>query len=96
MDDRWDPRKAEVNLRKHGVGFEEALTVERDPRHLRWPDADHSMIEDRYHLLGVSDLGRILLVTGTDRRGILRPISARRATKRERYEYRSRSRQASG
>lgn len=96
MDERWDPHKAASNLRKHGVSFDEAITVERDARHLMWPDAAHSMVEDRYHLLGVSDRGRILLVTGTYRWGTLRPITARRATKRERYEYRSRSRQAPG
>jgi uncharacterized DUF497 family protein len=87
VDEPWDQRKARLNLRKHGVSFDEAATVERDRWRIMWLDEEHSVEEDRYHLLGMSSRGRTLQVTGTIRHGRIRPITARRATKRERHEY---------
>ena len=87
MSDPWDPDKAEANLRKHGVGFPEAMTVERDTRRLTRNDHGHSIEEDRLTVIGRSRLGRLLRVTCTYRNGRMRPITARRATKRERHEY---------
>ena len=87
MDEPWDPVKAQQNLRKHGVSFEEAETVEEDELRFSEPDIAHSHTETRYRVIGTSVKLRILLVTCTFRAGRMRPISARRATKRERYEY---------
>jgi len=58
----WDPRKAELNLRKHGVGFPEASTVFGDPLAILLADPDHSIGESRHVLLGFSDRRRLLVV----------------------------------
>lgn len=83
----WDPAKADSNLRKHGVSFEEASTVWGDPLALIMPDADHSGSEQRYILLGFSSLQRLLVVAHTERRERVRIISARQATRKERKSY---------
>ena len=87
MDEPWDPVKARQNLRKHGVSFEEAVTLENDGHALATPDALHSREEKRFNVVGTSIKGRILHVTCTYRNGRMRPISARRASKRECHEY---------
>jgi uncharacterized protein len=87
VSEPWDPEKAEANLRKHGVGFPEAMTVERDPRLLMTEDRSHSLGEQRWILVGISGRGQLLWVTCTYRHGRMRPITAGRATKRERNEY---------
>jgi uncharacterized DUF497 family protein len=83
----WDPRKAEANLRKHGVSFAEATTALRDDLSLTGHDPDHSLEEDRLVTFGVSAEGRLLVVAHTERRGAVRIISARPATKSERKIY---------
>jgi uncharacterized DUF497 family protein len=85
----WDPAKAERNLAKHGVSFEEAVTAFSDPLSLTVFDPDHSADEDRYVLQGVSSVGRLLVVAHTDRATRIRIISARLATRRERRSYAS-------
>jgi len=84
----WDPRKAAANEKKHGVEFKEASTVFGDP--LAWfqADAEHSLGEDRLLLLGRSSENRLLAVLFTDRGdALVRIISARCATSRERRKY---------
>ena len=87
----WDPRKAQANLLKHGVSFNEALTVFVDERALDGPDVLHSSAESRFRRLGKSTNGRLLMVAYTVRRGgddeAIRIISARRASRRERTAY---------
>ncbi|MEW6365133.1 MAG: BrnT family toxin [Acidobacteriota bacterium] len=83
----WDTKKADVNLRKHGVGFDEASTVFGDPLALLMPDPDHSVGEMRYVLLGMSNQQRLLVVAFAERSPRTRLISARRATKQERKKY---------
>ncbi|MDQ1335105.1 MAG: uncharacterized protein QG552_2055 [Thermodesulfobacteriota bacterium] len=83
----WDPRKATPNVRKHGVSFEEATTVLRDPLSATGADPDHSIDEDRFVTFGISELGRILVVCHTEERETIRIISARKATKGERELY---------
>ena len=58
----WDGKKAEWNARKHGVAFEEASTVFGDPLGLLTPDPDHSLNEERYVVLGMSNRQRLLVV----------------------------------
>jgi uncharacterized DUF497 family protein len=69
MDFEWDPRKAKINLRKHGVSFTEAGTVFGDNFAITVPDPDHSNDEDRYITIGWSDRRRLLVISHTDRGG---------------------------
>ncbi|HKZ83916.1 MAG TPA: BrnT family toxin [Anaerolineae bacterium] len=92
MDDirfEWDPAKARDNLRKHGVSFDEAKTVFADDRAILLDDPDHSAQEDRFALLGLSAPLRVLVVAHCDREGdgVIRVISARKATRSERAQY---------
>lgn len=81
----WDPLKATANARKHGVGFEEARSVFSDERAKLIDDPDHSEDEDRFVLLGLSGLLRVLVVCHCHRAegNAIRIISARKATSRE-------------
>ena len=83
----WDPNKAAANLRKHGVSFDEAITAFGDPLSILLPDPDHSVGEERYVVLGTSNVGRLLVVTFVERPPRTRIISARLATRRERHDY---------
>lgn len=83
----WDPEKAESNLRKHGVSFEEASTVFGDPLALLMTDPDHSAKEERYILLGMSLRQRLMVMTFAERPPMTRIISARMATRTERRKY---------
>jgi len=83
----WDPHKAEVNLRKHGVSFDEAGSVFLDRLALSGPDPAHSIGELRYITFGMSRLGRLLAVSHTYRPGAIRIITARRVTRGERKLY---------
>jgi uncharacterized DUF497 family protein len=86
----WDSRKAAQNLRKHGISFEEAKTVFLDERARLIDDPDHSEEEDRFVLLGLSGALRLLLVCHCYRSesGVIRIISARKATRAESKFYR--------
>lgn len=83
----WDEEKADANLRKHGVSFEEAITIFRDPLSLTIYDAAHSEFEDRYIDIGVSVSGLVLVVVYTEREAATRIISCRLATLLERRQY---------
>jgi uncharacterized DUF497 family protein len=87
MDFEWDDAKAELNERKHGVSFAEAMTVFGDPLSLTAYDPDHSDEEDRYITMGRSTGGLLLVVSHTDRGDKVRIISAREASRRERRDY---------
>jgi uncharacterized DUF497 family protein len=86
----WDPLKAELNWKKHGVSFELASTVFDDPIHLSVPDPDHR--EARWITIGSAVNAQILVVVSTDRinmmgEEVIRLISARKATRKERKSY---------
>ena len=85
----WDPRKAELNLRKHKVSFEEACSVFMDPKAIQFFDNEHSSDEDRFLLLGMSSTLRVLMICHAvlDEDETVRIISARKATKKERKYY---------
>lgn len=85
----WDLEKARRNLQKHGVSFEEAATAFGDPLSITRFDPDHSDEEDRFLLLGATHAGRLVVVSHTDRRDIVRIISVRIASRRERRTYAS-------
>ncbi len=82
----WDEKKAAANLKKHGVDFADAVGVFNDEFALRREDPDAES-EPRFVALGMEHLGRIVLVVYTYRGEIVRLISARKATKRERGQY---------
>jgi uncharacterized protein len=83
----WDRRKAERNLRKHGVSFDEAVTVFADPFELMVDDPDHSFGEERFVSVGRSVLDRLLVVGYSEPGSKIRLIFARRATMPERFDY---------
>ena len=83
----WDRDKAEVNLKKHKVSFDEAVTVFYDPLSATFDDPDHSLDERRFLTVGYSSEGRLLIVSHTERGEDLRLIGARPATARERKRH---------
>ena len=84
----WDKEKADSNVTKHGVTFDEAGTVFGDPLAVIFDDDEHSQDELREIIIGHSVLERLLLVSFTERGDdVVRIVSARRATKRERKDY---------
>jgi uncharacterized DUF497 family protein len=83
----WDPKKAAANLRKHRVGFLEAATTFADPLSITMPDPDHSVGEARFVLIGQSDRRRLVVVAHVERGDLIRIISARLASRRERNTY---------
>jgi hypothetical protein len=87
MKIEWDPRKAKSNLEKHGVSFEEAATALSDPMAATGADPDHSMTEQRYVTFGVSEKGRLVVVSHTEKGETIRIISARKTSKGEREVY---------
>ncbi len=88
MKFQWDPAKAMSNVRKHGVSFDEAVTVFKDPLALIFDDTEHSEVEAREIIIGMSALSRMLLVCFVERHeDIVRIISARPATRTEKKDY---------
>ncbi len=96
----WDPYKALTNHQKHGITFEEASTVFEDPNALVIDDTKHSCIEDRMFRIGCSSQMRILTIVYTHRRingtqtishHLVRIISARSSSSKERAAYRETS-----
>jgi uncharacterized DUF497 family protein len=84
----WDSVKAEGNLRKHGVTFDEASTVFRDPLAVIFDDEDHSDRENREIIICHSLTGRIIVVRFVERKqDHIRLISAREVTSKERKDY---------
>ncbi|NUM54374.1 MAG: BrnT family toxin [Candidatus Hydrogenedentes bacterium] len=83
----WDPDKADSNESKHGVRFEESLTVFSDGLARIHDDLDHSANEHREIIVGYSSRRRLLLVCFAARGDRVRIVSARKTTKRERLDY---------
>lgn len=94
MKFEWDPSKESINIKKHGVSFEQAAYVFADQFSLSMFDDEHSNQEDRWIILGKSNNETILLVVHTfrnnDNEEIVRIISARKATKKEEKTYQQR------
>jgi len=87
MQFEWDGTKAESNLRKHGVSFDEAVTVFYDPLAATFGDPDHSPEESRLITVGYSVRERLLIVSHVERGSTTRVISARCANARERKRH---------
>ena len=83
----WDRRKASYNEHKHGVSFSGATSAFGDPLSVTISDPNHSIGEQRFVLMGRSELGRLLAVMHTERAEMIRIISARPTTRHERRAY---------
>ena len=84
----WDRHKATINVRNHGISFDEASTVFDDPLAAIFDDEDHSLDEAREIIIGRSISDRIVLVCFTERApDVIRIFSARLATRKERKDY---------
>jgi uncharacterized DUF497 family protein len=83
----WNETKNMVNILKHGVAFEEAGFVFHDPRHTEVYDMEHSTVhEDRWRACGLAGKN-LLVVVFTEKNGIIRIISARKALRMEEEDY---------
>jgi uncharacterized DUF497 family protein len=87
MHFEWDRAKAERNRRKHGVTFDEAVTVFHDPMSATFDDPDHSSGERRLITVGFSSRDRLLVVSHIESGETIRVISARLATAAERKRH---------
>jgi len=85
----WDENKNRINLEKHGITFEEASTVFFDDRAILFDDPEHSIDEDRFLLLGMSETAKVCIVCHCYRESdtLIRIISARQATRKEEQRY---------
>ena len=83
----WDDDKAKLNFAKHGVSFQEAATVLGDTLGWTYPDSLHSVYEQRWIIIGMSEQHRILVVAYSEEKRAIRIISAREATRKERRFY---------
>ena len=85
----WDEKKDHANQRKHKISFDEASTVFFDENARLIPDPDHSAIEDRFIIMGLSNNLRVLVVVHCYREKdeVIRIISARKATRNEQESY---------
>jgi uncharacterized DUF497 family protein len=72
----WHEDKAQNNLKKHGISFEEAKTVFNDPLSITIPDTQHSDNEERYIDMGRSSQGQLLVVVYTERQANIRILSS--------------------
>ena len=85
----WDEKKNRANIRKHGVTFEEAMTVFFDENAILFDDPEHSDREERFLLLGMSTEANVMIVCHCCRQSdtVIRIISARKATRKEEQRY---------
>ena len=91
MKFEWDQHKADANVKKHNVSFENAATAFSDQHSLSLYDEKHSELEDRWITLGKAKNGDIVTIVHTYRKiesiETIRIISARKATKNEIQQY---------
>ena len=85
----WDENKNEINKKKHGLSFETAREVFYDDAAILFDDPDHSVNEERFLIIGMIKSSKICIVSHCyrDSDNVIRLISAREATKRERKIY---------
>lgn len=84
----WDENKNLLNQKNHeGITFEEAATVFEDPLALIVPDDEHSDYEQRFHIIGESSWGKLLVISYHERGETIRIISARKPTRQEQKDY---------
>ena len=86
LEFEWDDEKSACNVAKHGIAFEEARTAFFDPMRVDLYDMKHSLTEDRWKVLGIAGF-TLIMVNYTERDGVFRIISARKATLTEEEAY---------
>ena len=91
MNFEWDPNKARYNLQKHGVSFQEAVTVFTDELSITNYDLRHSEQEERFMIVGWSHRRNLLMISYTERENRIRIISSRKLRKNERKAYEKRN-----
>ena len=89
MKFEWDRDKEKLNIKKHAISFDEAVTVFYDPLSATFADPDHSIAEDRCITVGYSSQGRLFVISHTGRGDAIRIINARSATASERKRHES-------
>jgi hypothetical protein len=87
LDFEWHDAKAAANLKAHGVSFDLAKSVFRDPFAVERLDDRRDYGEERFLLIGMSEANAVLFIAYTEREGRIRIISARRATQYEQDDY---------
>lgn len=87
LEFEWDDEKDKINRKKHGISFEEAKMIFRDPFSITIDDPEHSYNEQRYIDIGLSDKLKLLVVVYTERGSKIRLISSRKATIKEQKIY---------
>ena len=87
MDYEWNVKKNRENYQKHGIWFEEAVTIWADVLSVEFFDPDHSIMEERYIRIGHTSKNRLVLVVFCERSNAIRIISARKVTSREKQIY---------
>jgi len=87
----WDEEKYNINAEKHGIYFEEAASIFADENAVILPDPEHSYYEERFRVIGCSDISKMLTVCHCERNenDIIRIISAWKATNKEKQIYRT-------
>ena len=85
----WDESKNIINIQKHNVSFEEAMTVFKDSKAVLHYDEDHSGTEERFNIIGMSQMSKLLIVCHCYRENdtIIRIITARKPTRTETEYY---------
>lgn len=88
MKFEWDEEKEKINIEKHGIDFRTAVQVFLDENRIEFFDERHSIFEERYITIGIAGK-KMLIITlvYTERSDVIRVISARQATKKERKTY---------
>ncbi len=87
MQFEWDREKEKPNIRRHGVSFDEAVTVFYALLSATFDDPDHSIGEHRLIPIGFSSHERLFVVSHTERGNAIRIVSARPATAQERKRH---------
>lgn len=88
----WDPEKAKINYKKHKISFENSATIFKDERAITLYDDEHSEQEDRWITIGMTTSGGLIVMShtfkdNTNNTALIRIISSRKATSRERKQY---------
>ena len=86
LEFEWDEKKNRINQRKHGVAFEDAVKVFFDPKCVELYDRKHSLFEDRWLLYGMAGCN-VLIVSFSERNGVIRIFSARKPEKYEEEDF---------
>jgi uncharacterized DUF497 family protein len=87
LEFEWHNAKAEANFRRHGVSFDLAKTIFRDPFAIEFLDDRLEYGEERFVMIGMAEGKVLLFVAYTEREERIRIISARRATQNEQDDY---------